>query len=354
MEHDRFGRLASLAELGFEPVAEPPITAELEPVEGGGFRLTQVRPAMGTLVSVTAVHTSSWLIEEANGRAYAEMDRLIGLLNRYDDRSALSVLNQEGRLAGPPPELATVLKWAAHFHDLTGERFDVTVAPVVDLLRERIAGDGLDDPDRAEFAAALERVGFGHVRMSPTHLRFDRPDMRLTLDGIAKGHIVDAMAEVLRAHGLEDWLINAGGDIRASGAPEPGRPWRVAVRDPSAEGVLPDAVDLSNGAVATSGGYEIFYDPDRRHHHIVDGRSGASAAHSLGATVTAPDALTADALATSVFLMEPTSGLRFIDALPGCECLLVGRDGGVLTSAGWTSSSNPHSHRSPHEDGNTP
>ena len=348
MDQDRFGRLEALVELGFEPVAGPPVTTELEAVEGGRIRLKQARAAMGTLVSVTAVHASSWLMEEAGGRAFAEMDRLIGLLNRYDDRSALSVLNQDGRLSGPPPELAHVLRGAARFYELTGGRFDVTVAPVVDLLHDQIARAGRSDPDRAELASALERVGFGRVTLSSRAVELDRPDMRLTLDGIAKGHIVDAMGNILSSHGIEDWLIDAGGDIRASGAPRPGRPWRVAVRNPSGEGVLPGVVDLENRAVATSGGYETFYDPHRTHHHIVDGRTGTSAARSLGATVTAPDALMADALATSVFLMEPARGLRFIEALPGCECLLVGPDGGVLTSAGWTSQSHPH------EDGNKP
>jgi len=344
---DRFARLSELVELGFEPAPPDPVTTETIFVEGTGLRLTQARPAMGTVVSLTCIHESAWLIEETFGRAYEEMDRLIDLLNRYDDRSALGVLNQEGHLAGPPPALEHVLAGAGRIHSLTGGRFDVTVAPIVDLMRRRFSHEVADrDAADPEMRTALERVGFEHVDLMPARVELGRPDMSLTLDGIAKGYIVDAMATILRAHGLADWLINAGGDIRTAGAPGPGLSWQVAVRDPSGDGVLPGTVSMQDGAVATSGGYESFYDADRTLHHIVDGRTGRSPACSLGASVMAPDALTADALATSLFLMDPIDGLRLIDALPGHECLLVALDGSVLTSAGWTF------HPTPLEDGN--
>lgn len=339
MPLDRLARLATdLVELGFEPAPPAPVTTELRSVGSERLRLSQSRPAMGTIVSLTAVHASSWLIEEAFGRAYEEMDRLVDLMNRYDNRSALSVLNAESRISSPPPELLHVLERAGAIHAATDRRFDVTVAPIVDLLRSRIRDDGSHDLGAGELSEARARVGFEHVRVSAPMIRLDRPGMGVTLDGIAKGFIVDAIAAVLSAHGLDDWLIDAGGDIRASGTADPALPWCVGVRDPAGEGILPDVLHLAGGAVATSGGYEAFFDRAQVHHHLVEPATGASAGRNVGATITAPDAMTADALATGVFLMEAGHGLRFIDSLPGCECLVIDSSGNAHGSAGWITS----------------
>lgn len=339
MPLDRLARLANdLVELGFEPASPAPVTTEFASVASDRFRLSQSRAAMGTVVSLTAVHASSWLIEEAFGRAYEEMDRLVDLMNRYDERSALSVLNAEARISSPPPELLHVLQRAAVVHAATDRRFDVTVAPIVDLLRSRIRDEGSHDLSAGEISDARARVGFEHVHVSAPTIHLDRPGMAVTLDGIAKGFIVDAIAAVLTAHGLRDWLIDAGGDIRASGGPSSALPWRVGVRDPAGEDILPEVLHLSGGgAVATSGGYEACFGQDRLYHHLVEPATGASAAQNLGVTVTAPDAMTADALATGVFLMETDHGLHFIDGLPGCECLIIDASGHARGSAGWTS-----------------
>ena len=161
--------------------------------------------------------------------------------------------------------------------------------------------------------------------------------MGITLDGIAKGYVVDRIAGVLSDHGLKDYLINAGGDIRSAGTREDGQPWRVGVQDPAKEDHLPDVIALSGMAVATSGSYEIYFDPERTHHHIVSAGTGSSPQLSESVSVIAPSALEADALATSVFIMEPEAGVAFIDSIPQCACLIVDSDGRQLSSARWQS-----------------
>ena len=148
------------------------------------------------------------------------------------------------------------------------------------------------------------------VRLGPDSISLQIPGMGVTLDGIAKGYVVDRMASVLADHGLEDFLINAGGDIRSAGLREDGEPWRVGVQDPKKQGDLPDVIGLSNGAVATSGSYEIYFDRDRSYHHIVSARTGDSPRSSESVSVVAPTTLAADALATAVFVMEPEPGRR--------------------------------------------
>jgi len=193
------------------------------------------------------------------------------------------------------------------------------------------------EPAAEDLLAALELVGSQHIELSRRRIGFKRAGMGITLDGIAKGFIVDAMAQVLGKHRIKSYLINGGGDIRTGGVKERRQPWTVAVEDPAKLGRFPDAIRLRDAAVATSGSYEIHFDRERLFHHIVSAHTGRSPTGSVSVSVAAPSTMEADALATNVFLMEPSEGLAFIDALPGRECLIIDHQGTRLPSRGWRS-----------------
>jgi len=330
-------KMAALAEMGFQRVEAPGMATESHRVEGNRHKVTCSRPSMGTLVSVTAIHESPGLVQDASAEAFLEMARVVDLLNRYDSSSALSYLNVEGAIPDPPPELSAVMRQARYFHDASGGGFDPTVQPLVDLFR----GRGGEDPTPAEIESALARIDGGQVEMNGKGIRLGIPGMGVTLDGIAKGFVVDRMADVLGRMGLRDFLINAGGDIRSAGSREDGEEWRVGVQDPAKMGNFPDIIGLSNLAVATSGSYEIYFDPDRTYHHIVSAREGRSPQISQSVSVVAPTTLVADALATSVFVMGPDRGIQFIESFPQCACLIVDEGGRQWRSKGWRSATDP-------------
>jgi FAD:protein FMN transferase len=325
----------ALLDLGFESVRPEPVHLEDTILPTGDHKLVVDRRAMSTRVSIAAIHHSRHLLEDAFGRAFEEMERLIDVLSRFEQASAVGVLNSEGRLTGPPPELVYLLDRSAALHRATDGAFDVTVQPVVDLLHrsQEVAGGGAPDP--LEWRDAMDRTGADALRVSPTRISFDRGGMGITLDGIAKGYIVDAMAAVLEVHGIERYLIDAGGDIRACGGREDGAGWLIAVRDPRHGGLVPGSLRLRAGAVATSGGYEARYDPAGSWHHIVSSRSGRSPTAVLSVTVAGPSVYSADALATATLLMSPREGVRFIDSLPGFECMVIDAAGRQARSAGW-------------------
>ncbi|MEJ2342065.1 MAG: FAD:protein FMN transferase [Gemmatimonadales bacterium] len=287
--------MAVLLDMGFEPARPGPERIEDTILPSGDHKLVLDRRAMSTRVSVAAIHHSRCLLEDAAGRAFEEMDRLIALLNRFDSVSAVGVL------------------------------------PLVDLLKQ--AGGS---PEPVVWRDTLETVGADALRVSAARIAFERDGMGITLDGIAKGYIVDAMAAVLEAHGIDRFLIDAGGDIRAAGLREDALPWVVAVRDPRHGEILPSALRMTEGAVATSGGYEARFDPDGSWHHIVSPRTGRSPDDVLSVTVTGPTAFASDALATAALLMSPREGVRFIDAVPGFECMVIDAAGYPALSAGWT------------------
>ncbi len=323
-------KLSVLADLGLERVEVSPVRTAATRVDRRTFKVTCARPAMGTFICITALHRSRELAENAIGGAFEEMDRRIALFNRFDGASAVSDLNRQGRLVDAPPEVSRVVGRALHYHRLSHGAFDATVKPLVDLFSSSVAG-----PRENEVAEALELVGSRHVELSPHAIRFRREGMSVTLDGIAKGFIVDKVAEKLTRSGLECYLINAGGDVRTAGTKEGGQSWAVAVQDPEKEGEFPDIVQMRDAAVATSGSYEIYFDHERTYHHIVNSRTGASPGLSKSASVIASTAMAADALATSVFIMNPQDGVKFISAVPQCECLIIDNRGGKWKSRGW-------------------
>ena len=332
------GPIAALSGLGFEFVQPSAGDTSVQYVGRDGFRVQSRRPAMTTLASVTVIHESAALGEDAIGRAFDEMDRLIAIFNRYDEASALSVLNTEGRLESPPPELALVLSAALSYHRLSDGAFDPTVAPLVDLFRACLTGPVPREPSAAELAEARELVGAGAITASRRRLRLARRGTTLTLDGIAKGYIVDRMAATLTRAGIDRYLVEAGGDLRTGGNKEGGLPWAVAVRDPESAGRLPGTIHLASAAVATSGSYERYYDPERRFHHIVDAARGSSPRACTSATVVAPSATAADALATAVLVRGSRAGVALVERLPGCACLIVCSDGSITHSLGWKES----------------
>jgi thiamine biosynthesis lipoprotein len=132
-------------------------------------------------------------------------------------------------------------------------------------------------------------------------------------------------------------LINAGGDIRTRGSKTGNKPWTVAIQDPSKRNNYPDIIHMRDGAVATSGDYEIYYDREKMFHHIVDPRTGLSPELSTSVSVLAPTTMEADALSTSVFVMTPEHGTRLVNGMPNCESLVVGKDGRMSKSRGWRS-----------------
>ncbi len=332
---DILRRARAFRDLGFTPAHQPVAVTGAEAVGRDGWRITAAKPAMGTLVVLTAVHPSRDRIEEAFGQAGEEIDRLVDVFNRYDPASPVGVLNQQGRLTGPPPELLEVVARALRYWRLSEGTFDMTVRPLVDLLGRRDRQGDPDPPRPEELRAALELVGSHDVTLTRRAIGLRRSGMGITLDGIAKGYVVDRVCRLLRRHRLRRFLVNAGGDIRAAGGKEAGQPWTVAVRDPGGGQDFPELLELRDGAVATSGSYEVYLDRERLFHHIVDTRTGRSPQSSVSVTVRAPTAMAADALATAAFALQPAAAVAWVDRLARCAALVIDRDDRMVRSGRW-------------------
>jgi thiamine biosynthesis lipoprotein len=329
-----FLRAACLGGLGLAAGGLTPLLIPEARAGRSERRVSQTRAALGTFVTLIVMSDSRDRVEEALASTWQEIDRLTAVFSRYDPATPLSALNERGLLRDPPLELTTVLRAAAGLHRASGGAFDVSVAPVVDLLRRTAFGRG-GGPSGRELQRALTLIDARRIRLDRGAVRLLAPGMRLTLDGIAKGFIADRVSALLTGRGLPCHLIEAGGDIRVGG-PKGGRqPWMIGVRDPSAPDRFGDVIPLRRGAAATSGSYESFYDCARRFHHLIDPARGVSPRELVSLTVLAPTAVLADALATAVFVLGPGAGRTLIETVPGGAWLALNRHGQWIKSAGW-------------------
>jgi thiamine biosynthesis lipoprotein len=144
--------------------------------------------------------------------------------------------------------------------------------------------------------------------------------------GLVKGWAAQKALDDLVEAGIEAAMVNAGGDIAVTGGPEPGRPWRIGIRDPFERGGILCTVETF-GAVATSGTYE-------RGAHVLDPRTQRAATGAVSATVVGPDLALADALATGLVAAgEP--GMEAVVRLPGYSAMIVGDDGHPVSTDGF-------------------
>ncbi|GAA0567250.1 FAD:protein FMN transferase [Caenispirillum bisanense] len=235
-------------------------------------------------------------------RLQAEIARLEAVFSLYRPDSALSRLNAAGRLEAPPLELVDLMGRARAVSALTGGAFDVTVQPLWSLhARHARAGTR---PAAAELGAARALVDWQAVSVAPDAVRFARPGMAVTLNGIAQGYITDRVADLLRREGLTEVLVSLG-ETRALGAHPSGRPWQVA----PAEGAAP--LPLSGGALATTAAAGTRIDPRG---HLLDPRTGLPGGEGLRVTVAATTATTADALSTALPLLPAAERARVLAA----------------------------------------
>lgn len=157
---------------------------------------------------------------------------------------------------------------------------------------------------------AIKRLLEQHPTMAD--LRFDdhtvssvNPAVQLDLGAFAKGYAVDEAIELLKQRGIDNAIVNAGGDLRAIGR-HGERPWHIGIRHPREPGVIAAVETSGDESIFTSGNYERFYDyKGHRYHHIIDPRNGYPSQGALSVTVINDNAATADAAATALMIAGP-------------------------------------------------
>ncbi len=289
---------------------------------------------MGTRIAVEVWHEDAAAAAGAIDAVIAEMHRIDALMSHYKPESQLSRVNREAATAPVPVdrELLDLVARSLEFSDLTGGAFDISYASVGYLYEYREHRR----PTDAEIEAALPSVNWRLIEVDrqASTIRFHRPGMRIDLGGIAKGHAVDRGIAILQQRGIAHGNVTAGGDSRILGDRR-GRPWIVGIRHPDDPERVIARIPLEDAAISTSGDYERYFDEDGvRHHHIIDPRTGRSAAGVRSVTVIGPEAILTDGLSTSLFVLGPERGLALVNARDDVDAVIVRVDGKVFYSKG--------------------
>ena len=284
---------------------------------------------MGTVVEITmlATESKSGQINEVLDEISTRMKSLEDALSIYNENSEVSALNSlpHGRLKKVSSETYAVVEKALAISRITDGAFDITVSPLLKLWHFE-KGQLTEVPSEASIKQALVRIGWRNIILvPPAEIGFLKEDMRLNLGGIAKGYIVDEGVKIIRSEGIENALLNAGGDMYCLGEKGKDSPWKVGIRHPRKRGETIGILRLKNQAVATSGDYEKFFIlQGKRYSHIINPSSGYPVDNSLiQSTVIAPGCTQADALATALLVMGKEKGIALVESLPDVEAVVV-------------------------------
>lgn len=292
-----------------------------------GFKkISETHYLMGTIVNFTVLAPDRNLGENAIHRTVDEMKRLISIFDYRQADTPLARLNREGELWDAPDELIKIIDRSLQLSALSNGAFDITVLPILNAFKNE---QSIVDP-------LLKQVDYRNVIMNGKRIRFARPGMSITLDGIAKGRVVDEGVATLKDMGFDNVLVEAGGDMMTSNAGDADS-WSIAIRHPrSTSGTdLVATFPVKNQAVTTSGDYLNSFRSDHSRHHIIDPRKGISPAELSSATVIASNATEADALSTTLMVLGVREGLNLIQSLTGVESLLVTKDLAVHRTKGF-------------------
>lgn len=266
------------------------------------------RPMLGTLINIRIHHSDTRVASQASAAAFEairEVDRVMSI-HRPD-----SDLSRVNRLAGSesvvvPAMLTEVMQIANRVHELSGGAYDVTCLPLMRLYGFYDSGVRHYPSDR-QVLTTLDAVGqrFVSLNSETNELGITHAGSGIDLGSIGKGFAVDRAVDTLRAHGIKNALVDAGGNIYAMGdAAEHETGWSVAIRNPMNVGAYFETLTLKDMAVATSGNYEqaVVLDGRRVGHHL-DMRDGRPADARLSTTIVATTAVLADALSTPNFVL---------------------------------------------------
>jgi thiamine biosynthesis lipoprotein len=285
---------------------------------------SQTQAIMGTFVTVKAVDT-----DEANARGmvastFDEINRLSGVFSRFDASSELYSLNSSGYLIGASGDMLEVMKKSIQYSEMTGGLFDVTALPLLELNMESFDRNDTP-PESIDIAERKTLVGYKNISISGNNITLAKNGSMVTLDSIAVGYIVDKAASLLKREGMNNVLINGGGEIYPSGTKEDGEEWRIGIANPRGSGYA-GIIDAGNWAVSTSGDYEAYFTDDYLYNYIIDPRTGVSPTELASATVIAKDTISADALSTACIIMGKDEALAMVEKLPRVEALLIDKN----------------------------
>ncbi|MCF6347232.1 MAG: FAD:protein FMN transferase [Flavobacteriaceae bacterium] len=290
---------------------------------------------MGTRFDISVVENDSLKASYYIELAVHEISRIEKLISSWDNNSQTSLIN---RNAGIKPvkvdsELFNLIKRSISISKLTDGAFDISYASMDKIWK--FDGSMKSMPTENKIKASVSKVGYQNIILNEENYTvfLKLKGMKIGFGAIGKGYAADKAKELLISKGVIAGIMNASGDMNTWGKQPNGDYWKVAITNPlnkkNAFGLLP----IKSRAVVTSGNYEKYATFNgKRYSHIINPKTGYPSSGIISATVFAPKAELADALATSIFVMGVKVGINRIDQIPKVDCIIIDENGDIHKS----------------------
>ena len=279
----------------------------------------------GTFYHITYQNDTS-----LNNDILAELAKVDSALSMFNDKSIISRINR-GEDVKTNEMFDTVFNLAENIADNTNGAFDITVAPLVNAW-----GFGFktgNPPTKAAIDSLRSIVGYKKVTLRNNRITKTDPRIMLDCSAIAKGYGCDVVAHLLQRHGIENYMVEIGGEVVTHGISEKRLPWKIGVTKPTDDSLAVDkelqtVLNVKNMAMATSGNYRNFYYKNgKKYAHTIDPKTGYPVQHNiLSATVLAKHCAEADAYATSFMVMGLDGAKKTLENHPELMAYLIYAD----------------------------
>lgn len=260
----------------------------------------------------------------------AELQKVDNSLSPFNKTSIISRINRNEDVK-VDNLFAEVFQLAEKISKETDGAFDITVAPMVNAWG---FGFKTGNPPTKQTVDSLRAiVGFQKVTLEEEHVKKQNPHIMLDCSAIAKGYGSDIVARFLKKKGIQNFMVEIGGEIVVNGNSEKQVPWRVGINKPTDDSLntsqeLQDVINVTDIAMATSGNYRNFYYKNgKKYAHTIDPKTGYPVLHNiLSATVLAKNCATADAYATSFMVMGLDGAKKVLEKHPELDAYLIYSD----------------------------
>lgn len=295
---------------------------------------------MGTVYHIKIItgffdHTES--IKHKVEMKLEDINNSMSTYRKNSEISRFNALDHIGERFYVSDDFFHVMTVARNIYQLTNGAWDGTVKPLVNLWGFGNSKNKNRIPSKSEIQAILPDIGFNHIEISPDRYLLKRKaSISLDLASIAKGYAVDQVAMLIRTNGIENFLVEIGGEVFASGLRKDGKQWRIGINSPQKDAPYDQVfkvLTLQDKAFATSGDYRNYFEIDgKRYSHILDPKNGYPITNGVVSVSIISDTCTfADGLATAVMVLGPEKGLDLVNSLDNTECLIVVQKNGALT-----------------------
>jgi len=260
-----------------------------------------------------------------------EINQSMSVYRKASEISRFNTLGAQKSLA-VSQDFLRVLKTANTLHQQTQGAWDGTVGPLVDLWGFGKTKGTRTIPSTEKINNLLQKTGFQNIELHQNSaISKNKSGISLDLGSIAKGYGVDQISRLIEQKGIQNYLVEIGGEVYAAGRREDGGKWRIGINKPEKNSPYTEiykVVTLENKAMATSGDYRNFFEQDGKiYSHVIDPRTGYPVANQVvSVTIIANTCTYADGLATAVMVMGPQKGLALINQQPDVEGLIITMD----------------------------